>query len=185
MSSSLAQVVGNNVVMPSGGKLQQLTAGTAGTDGVNKAQMDAADAVNAAAIAANTTNIGTNTTNIAANTTSIGTHTTQIAANTAAIAAGKLAAVKVVATTPYTLLTTDSLVHVTTNVARSVQLPDPALGLIFVLRDPTGTAATNTITLLRFGSEKINRVAASKVLATNDGSWVVYSDGTDYWVNGP
>lgn len=67
-------------------KLTGVAAGVSGTDAVNKAQMDAADALLDAAIDANTANIATNTANIATNTANIATNTADIAANTTLLA---------------------------------------------------------------------------------------------------
>lgn len=75
------------------------------------------------------------------------------------------------------------LVFVDTSAARDVNLPaaSTATGRIYIIKDKTGTAATNNITLVRDGSEKIEGVAANKALATNWGSWTITSNGTDWF----
>jgi len=71
---------------------------------------------------------------------------------------------------------------VDTSSARSFQLPAPATGLNFTIKDATGQANTNNITLLRNASEQIEGIAASKILQTNWGSWRVISDGTNWFI---
>lgn len=78
---------------------------------------------------------------------------------------------------------TDKAVHfVSTAAARSLTLPAPATTRFIVIKDSTGSCATNNITLLRAASEKIETVAASFVLDTDLGSWTIVSDGTDYFI---
>lgn len=79
--------------------------------------------------------------------------------------------------------TTDLLLGVDTTSARSITMPTPASGRFFLVQDETGSAGTNNITLVRAGSEKIGGVAASRVLATNWGSWIVWSNGTDWFIH--
>lgn len=76
----------------------------------------------------------------------------------------------------------NSLYLVDTSAARNVTLPDPATNMCVVIKDKTGTASTNNITLVRPGSQNIEGVAASYVLNSDFGSWTIVSDGTDYWV---
>ena len=71
---------------------------------------------------------------------------------------------------------------VDTSSARSLQLPAPSAGLVFYIKDKTGQANTNNITLVRNASEQIEGVAASKVLQTNWGSWMIVSDGTNWFI---
>lgn len=70
---------------------------------------------------------------------------------------------------------------VSTAAARSLTLPAPSSGCIIKLKDKTGTASTNNITVLRAGSEKIENVAASFVYTTDFGALELVSDGTDWW----
>lgn len=77
---------------------------------------------------------------------------------------------------------TNKYLFVSTAAARSIQLPAPAAGLNFHIKDSTGQASTNNITLVRFASEQIEGVAASKVLQTNWGSWHLMSDGTNWFL---
>lgn len=71
---------------------------------------------------------------------------------------------------------------VSTAAARSLTLPAPFNGCIIKIKDKTGTASTNNITIIRAGSEKIEGVAASYIYATDYGSLELVSDGTDWWL---
>lgn len=66
----------------------------------------------------------------------------------------------------------------------NVTLPTPtsATGREIVIWDLKGTFETNNVTLVRSASEKINQIAASRVLATNFGCWRVQTNGTDWLV---
>lgn len=87
-----------------------------------------------------------------------------------------------VASSPYSVTASDLILFVDTSAARTLNLPDPALRRVIYIVDVIGTAETNNITLARFGSEKIAGLAASKLLQTNWGSWVIASNGTDYFL---
>jgi len=73
----------------------------------------------------------------------------------------------------------------TTGGAVTVTLPSPALegGLAIVVQDVGGSALANNITVARFGSEKINGQASSKVLSTAYGRLTFYSNGTDWYAS--
>lgn len=77
---------------------------------------------------------------------------------------------------------TDKQIHlVDTTAARSLTLPSPAATRYIVVLDKTGTGSTNNITIVRAGSEKIQGVAASYVIAGDFQQAVFISDGTDWW----
>lgn len=85
---------------------------------------------------------------------------------------------------PYTLLSTDRQINAnTTGGAISLNLPAPAHGIEYHVKDPVGTWGTNNLTLVRFGSEKIENVAANRVFAADFGSFRVYTDGTDWFLD--
>lgn len=71
---------------------------------------------------------------------------------------------------------------VDTTAARSLALPNPATSRKIKFVDKSGLANTNNITFTRFGSEKIQRVAASYIYSTNDGAGEFVSDGTDWYI---
>jgi hypothetical protein len=80
------------------------------------------------------------------------------------------------------ILATDAVILVTA-VPITLTLPSPAtVGQVYAIKDTTGTAETNAITLARFGAENIEGLAASRLLQVNFGSWRVISDGTNWWL---
>lgn len=84
-----------------------------------------------------------------------------------------------------TITNTDGnlIILVDTSSARTITLPDPTLGKrLIIIKDKTGSAATNNITLARNGAETIDGVAASKLLTQNLGSWWIISDNTNWYV---
>lgn len=85
-------------------------------------------------------------------------------------------------TADYTLTYNDRTIFANFSAAHNLTLPAPVNGLEFHIWDISGTAETNNITLVRNGSEKISGVAASRVLSTNWGHWVVTTNGTDWFV---
>jgi hypothetical protein len=74
----------------------------------------------------------------------------------------------------------DYILLVDTSAARVITLPSPATRRVIVIKDKTGSATTNNITVARNAAESIEGVAASKILQTNWGSWTFVSDGTDW-----
>ncbi len=78
---------------------------------------------------------------------------------------------------------TNQRIHlVDTSAARSLTLPAPAATSFIVIKDKTGSCATNNITVVRAAAEKIETVAASFVLDSDLGSWTLVSDGTDWFI---
>lgn len=82
----------------------------------------------------------------------------------------------------YSALTTDRIIGVNRAGAVTVTLPTAALiaGKAYVVKDESGAAGTNNITVDTQGSELIDG-AASQVLSTNYGSQGYYSDGTNWF----
>ena len=79
---------------------------------------------------------------------------------------------------------TDDVVRVdTTSGNLTFSLPDPALKRMFVIVKVN--PGVNTISLSRYGGEKIMNVAATYLLPGSAGttypSWTMYSDGIDWW----
>ena len=68
--------------------------------------------------------------------------------------------------------------------ARNITLPAPSVGRVLKIKDNTGSAATNNITVLPNGSEDIDG-ASSKVISNNWGSVELVSDGTDWFLEVP
>lgn len=65
--------------------------------------------------------------------------------------------------------------------AINMTFPSPVSGTIIYIKDSKGSAATNNITLVRAGSEKIEGIAASYILSTAWGDLQAVSDGTDWY----
>lgn len=94
----------------------------------------------------------------------------------------KLCATSVAAVSSDVTLTNKRIHFVDTSSARSLTLPSPSSSSFIVVKDKTGSAATNNITIVRAAAEKIETVAASYVLNSNLGSWTFVSDGTDWFI---
>ena len=87
---------------------------------------------------------------------------------------------------PYTIVSTDEIVEINTATGNfQANLPNPTGGRALLFADVGLSAASNFITLHRFGSEKIQGVTADLVLSTSGGTWFVWSNGTNWWVSGP
>lgn len=78
--------------------------------------------------------------------------------------------------------TTDDVIFCNQSGAISITLPAPTLGRSILIKDISGTTETDNITLVRHASEKIEGLAASRILYTNFGSWTVIADGTNWWL---
>lgn len=78
--------------------------------------------------------------------------------------------------------TTDYIILCNNSGAINVTLPTPTSGRILIIKDKAGTAATNNVTIVRNGSERIEGLSASYVLQTNFGGVVLTSDGTDWYI---
>lgn len=76
----------------------------------------------------------------------------------------------------------NTTILVDTSTPRSLQLPEPAAGLSFRVKDAVGSANANNISMLRYGAEKIETVAATKLLTVNFGAWEFTSDGVDWFI---
>ena len=85
---------------------------------------------------------------------------------------------------PYTLLAADSatVVLVDTSSARTINLPAASGGeYYYFIKDATGSAQTNNITITPNGSDEIENVNASYLIDWNNGSLGMISDGTSKW----
>ena len=85
-------------------------------------------------------------------------------------------------TNTYSIVMTDYNIFCNFSSGKTVTLPAPIDGLRFEIWDISGTAETNNITLSRYSSEKISGIAASRVLQTNWGRWIITTDGTDWYI---
>lgn len=83
----------------------------------------------------------------------------------------------------YAILLGDSILGVSTAAARTLTLPNPAnvtAGTQIVIKDVTGGANANNITINPFASETIDG-AASKVINTNYGTVTLFTNGTNWF----
>lgn len=79
--------------------------------------------------------------------------------------------------------TSDYLILCNHSGAITVTLPTPTDGRNLVIKDISGAANTNNVTIARHASEKIEGLAASFIFQTNWGVLNIYSDGTDWYLN--
>ncbi len=186
-----------------GQKITGLGTPTAATDAATMAYVDASVTVNAT-ITKTGTLLGVTTPVNAANViTALASAASSVAVNsqkitgvldgTAAQDAATFNMLRTVRTptavnnaaSPYTLLAADEIVQVDSSTGVvSLQLPAVAGKRAFMIKDVGGAAATSNITLVRASTEKIENVAASKTLTIGYGSWLVWSDGTNWWISG-
>jgi hypothetical protein len=78
--------------------------------------------------------------------------------------------------------TTDYQIFCNASGAISVTLPNPASGTREIrIKDISGNATTNNISILRFGSEMIEGVAATYLMQVSYGAITLISDLTNWW----
>ena len=85
---------------------------------------------------------------------------------------------------PYTVLITDHMVLVNTSSARTINLPAAATakaGAEVIIKDATGSAAANNITVDASGTETIDG-ALTKTISTNYDSLRLVCDGSSKWL---
>jgi hypothetical protein len=85
---------------------------------------------------------------------------------------------------PYTLLSTDTakVVLVNTTSARTLNLPAASEGeFYYYIKDATGSAQTNNITIAPNGSDQIENVNSNFLIDYNNGSFGIISDGISKW----
>ena len=84
----------------------------------------------------------------------------------------------------YVVLDDDVIINITdTSAPRTVTLPAPSAtntGKFFMIKDTSGAANTNNITVA--GASGNIDGAANRIITTDHGSMLVYSDGTNYFV---
>ncbi len=88
--------------------------------------------------------------------------------------------------TNYTVLITDSIIGVTsTAAARTITLPSAVTvgaGTMYIIKDESGGAATNNISIASVSSQTFDGAASPLVINTNYGSKRIYSDGANWFV---
>jgi hypothetical protein len=110
--------------------------------------------------------------------------TTQVSAHLKGInnALAAVGAPSIVSISSNVTLSANTINLVSTAAARSLTLPTPASGTQIVVKDSTGSANVNNITIVRAGSEKIDTVAASYVMDEILKSITLVSDGVDWFI---
>lgn len=94
-----------------------------------------------------------------------------------------VATITAVSSSPYVVLSTDYFLSVDTGVARTIQLPNaPSTGRMFVVKDASGTAAANNITVTTVGGVVLIDGAASYAINQNYGAIQLIFNGTAYEV---
>ena len=120
------------------------------------------------------------------NVTGSGVISVSASGNTLAITSTSSAALtyKAVSTTPYVVLTTDTYLGVNSSAgAITIELPNaPATSFNVIIKDSTGSAATNNITVTTVGGTDLIDGATSFVMNTNYESVNVTFNGTGYEV---
>lgn len=88
-----------------------------------------------------------------------------------------------VSTTPYVVLSTDFYLSVDTSVARTIELPNaPVTGRVFVIKDSSGTATSNNISVTTVGGSVTIDAVTTYTMNQNYGSMQVIFNGTSYEV---
>lgn len=84
---------------------------------------------------------------------------------------------------PYTVSASDAqkVILVSTASARTINLPAATTAVFFAVKDVTGSAGSNNITIVRNGSNTIDGVSGNKTLDVNYGWWWLISDGVSNW----
>lgn len=85
-----------------------------------------------------------------------------------------------------TILSADTFyfIAVNTSSARSITLPaanSVAAGRHYMIKDKSGSAATNNISIILNGADTCEGLSATKLLQTNFGCWDLVSDGVSAW----
>ena len=104
-------------------------------------------------------------------------------ATTTSIQTGQIIKRTVPGAYPYAVLSSDYLVEVDTSAARTIQLPNaPTAGQQYVIKDVTGTASSNNISLTTVGGAVTIDGATTYTINTNYAAIKVYFNGTSYFI---
>lgn len=87
-----------------------------------------------------------------------------------------------VSTSPITVATGHTYLTDTSSIPITFNLPTPAANTWFMVKDISGNAETNNMTLHRHGSELIDGVASDKTLAIAYELCIVACDGTNWYI---
>lgn len=87
-----------------------------------------------------------------------------------------------VSSTPVSLTTGHTYLVDTSVGAVTLNLPAPAANTWFMIKDVTGLAETNNITVHRFASELIDGVGADAILSLPNVFCILVSNGTNWFI---
>lgn len=144
-------------------------------------------ATNASAISTNAGNISTNTTNIATNTDNISTNTGNIATNTSDISSlqttvGNTLAVNSIVSVVSNVTLTNKAVHlVSTASPRTLTLPPASTDIYIVIKDVTGQASTDNITIITQLGQDID-ISSTAIVNSDFESITIVSDGSNFFI---
>lgn len=79
-------------------------------------------------------------------------------------------------------VTTGVMYLIDSSAARTIQLPAAGAGKYFYVKDKIGTMNTFNCTLVRAAAESIEGLASNYVLESNFGEWLVFCDGTNWFI---
>lgn len=80
--------------------------------------------------------------------------------------------------------TTDCVILCNAAGAITVTLPTPTAGRRLVIKDISGAATANNITIARHAAENIEGLAASYLIQVSYATVILHSDGTNWWIVG-
>lgn len=80
--------------------------------------------------------------------------------------------------------TTDDIILCNASGAINVTLPLPTAGRTLTIKDISGAATTNNITIVRHAAENIEGLASSYVINTSFQTVILTADGTNWWIVG-
>lgn len=80
--------------------------------------------------------------------------------------------------------TTDDIILCNAAGAINVTLPTPTTGRVLTIKDISGAATANNITIVRHAAENIEGLASSYVINTSFQTVILTSDGTNWWIVG-
>lgn len=83
---------------------------------------------------------------------------------------------------PVTVVSGKTYLTATSGGAITFNLPQPAANTWLMIKDISGVASSNNMTLHRYASELIDGVAADATLNINNGLTIVCSDGTNWFI---
>lgn len=124
-----------------------------------------------------------NGTTVGAVTPASGAFTTLSATGILTAGAGQIVSSTAPGAYPYDVLASDYVILVDTSVARTIRLPNaPTTNSVWIIKDATGSAGANNVTVTTVGGVVLIDGAASQPINTNYESFMVIFTGAAYSV---